>query len=43
MLIVGDKIKQVKSIGGFDKVGTVFDVVGIENGAIGEKFMMKTM
>lgn len=37
MLVVGDKIKQVKPIGGFDKVGTVFNVVGIENGAISFK------
>lgn len=34
MLVGGDKIKQVSAICGFDKVGEIFDVVGIDNGAI---------
>ena len=37
MLVVGDKIKQVSPICGFDKVGETFDVIGIDDGAISFK------
>lgn len=34
MIIKGDKIKLVKKIGSFDKVGDVFEVTDVENGVI---------
>ena len=34
MIIKGDKIKLVHKIGNFDKVGDIFEVVGVDNGVI---------
>lgn len=37
MLIKGDKIKQVKEINGFNRVGDIFEVVGIDDNSISIK------
>ena len=34
MIIKGDKIKLIKKIGNFDKIGDTFEVVGVDNGVI---------
>lgn len=34
IIVKGDKIKQVKEIMGFNKVGEVFEVLGVEDGVV---------